>query len=1077
MISQQEANLSGAQVDAGKDLTLKSIAGNINITAVKDEVLQDEKTGTSRNWKRTRTDDETVIGSTLQAGGNINIAAANPDITIGNPGSGNITISGSAIVSQNGGINITADNDVTIQEVTEKHESLVQTHKKKSGTFSSKTTDTLDYSIVNEVKGSAISGDSVAISSGKDLAVKGSNIVATNNVTLHADNDVNITSAQETGQEEHYKRVKKSGIFSGGGLGFTIGKQSEKTTLNQQVKDEISSTVGSVSGNVTITAGNKVSSEGSTLASGQNIDITGKEVTIDNTVNTYDSQYKYEFKQSGLTVSFGGGVVDTGLNLAGNIERADEVKDDRLKALYEVKAVKDINTLGKQLDGDLTDGLSINIGIGSTKITSEQNTHVETVNMSNITAGGDVTIKATEGNVTLKATTVNATDITLDAAKEINIESAQNKEQSDSKTSSSSASIGASFGVTGSFGGFTGSASSSKGKESEEIGTYTESVLNASGTAALKSGNDTNIIGSTVKGEKVVADVGGDLNVVSKQDSDTYTSKNQSAGIGFDTKKISGSYNSGKINSNYKSVRDQAGIYAGKQGFNITVGKNTELKGAVIASEATPDKNKISTDTLTYSDIQNKADYEAENSGYNLDTKGSIPITPNPGMPVSGDDSSTTKSAISPGTVEIRSNPNADINGLSRDPSGSLNALEKIFDKKTVQEKQELAKVFGEEAYQAVGDLALREYKKAAADAAKAPINSPEYQDAIARKAAWAPGGSNEVALHVLVGGIMADLGGGSFVSGAAGSGVSESVRGQLQNLSPELQQWGSALIGAAASSVIGGNAQTGASTAVSGVVNNGLMHEQQIKMVSDLSNAIDKARTTGDTQDIVKAVLDWSQVNTTNNRNNPGVGEEADKDADTITMMSVAAQQLGIQFTYNQNDSLTNNFIAFQQAMIPANLNSIPTVDSSTLMNATGVVVIVAGTVAVLYNLNGKWVQAGGSGAVAGKVGEEIASSAAQYQRLKESLAIEEIQSVVSTTAHGATRLIQRGFSSQEISNLKLSPDKIMKQGDGANVFIKNLGDGKYNVIVEGETGVITALKNISEKSLERLANNYKWE
>jgi hypothetical protein len=106
-----------------------------------------------------------------------------------------------------------------------------------------------------------------------------------------------------------------------------------------------------------------------------------------------------------------------------------------------------------------------------------------------------------------------------------------------------------------------------------------------------------------------------------------------------------------------------------------------------------------------------------------------------------------------------------------------------------------------------------------------------------------------------------------------------------------------------------------------------------------------------------------------------------------------------------------------------------------------------------------------------------EIATSVAQYQRLKESLAQEEIQSVVRTTEHGAVRLIERGFTPEEISDIKLSPDKIMSQADGASVFIKSISDGKYSVIVEGENGVVTALRNISEKSLNRLANNYGWE
>ncbi|SMD03908.1 Haemagluttinin repeat-containing protein [Sporomusa malonica] len=866
MIAKEDINLSGAQVDAGKDLTLKSIAGNINLTAVKDEEILDDKVGTRKNWKKTHTDDETVIGSTLQGGSNVIIAAVNASNNTANTNGGNITIAGSNIYSDSGAIIITADKDVKIQEIKEKHESLVQTHKKKSGFLSSKTTDKLDYSLVNEVKGSTISGDSVDISSGKDLTVKGSNVVATNDVTLHADNNVNITSAQETGQDEHYKRVKKSGLFSGGGLGFTIGKQTETTTLNEKVKGEIGSTIGSIAGNVSVTAGNKVNSAGSTFASGKDINITGRDVTIDNTINTYDSQYKYEFKQSGLSVSLGGGVIDAGTSLVGNVGRAGEVEDERLKALYGFKAQQDLKKLGDQLEGNFKDGLSINVSLGSSKMTVEQNTHVETVNTSNITAGGDVTIKATEGNVSLKATSVNATDVTLDAAKDINIESAQNKEQSNSKTNSSSSSIGASFGLAGSFGGFTGSANSSKGKENVTISTNTESVINASGTATLKSGNDTNIIGSQVKGEKVVADIGGNLNIVSQQDSDIFTSKNQSAGFGFGTDKISGTHgsaNRGKTNSEYSSVIDQAGIYAGKDGFDITVEKNTDLQGAVISSEAPAVKNALKTGTITFSNLENRAKYQANSVGVGYaagkDANGKAVtdkdkgLTPNIGVSASGDASSTTQSAISPGTIEVRSNPNQDLSGINRDPSGAVNALGKIFDKKTVQEKQELAKVFGEEAFKAIGDLAASFQKEAkskysesteklsaAQDALKAgniELAKQLYQEgtnlkmeADALTSKWSEGGSAKVALNIVAGGLMASLGGSSFASGATGAALNEAIQGELSKLNdPAVRQWASAIIGATASKVVGGDAQTGASTAVSGTRNNSLDPDHEL--------------------------------------------------------------------------------------------------------------------------------------------------------------------------------------------------------------------------------------------------------
>jgi hypothetical protein len=50
------------------------------------------------------------------------------------------------------------------------------------------------------------------------------------------------------------------------------------------------------------------------------------------------------------------------------------------------------------------------------------------------------------------------------------------------------------------------------------------------------------------------------------------------------------------------------------------------------------------------------------------------------------------------------------------------------------------------------------------------------------------------------------------------------------------------------------------------------------------------------------------------------------------------------------------------------------------------------------------------------------------------------------------------------------------LNQGADAKVYIDNLSNGKYNVIISGANGVITALKNISPDALARLAVKYGW-
>gem|GEM_PF-481006 len=758
------------------------------------------------------------------------------------------------------------DKDVSINDIKEKHESLSDLRQTSHGLLSSTVSEDLDYSLVNKVVGSNLSGDKVTVVSGKDLNIQGSSVEGTNDVSLIATNKVNIISVKETGNAEQSHYEKTSGIFSGGGLGFTIGSKSEESTTNEQTLDEIGSTIGSINGNVSITAGNTVNSAGTTFITGKDLTITGKDVTIDNTISTVDSQSKYESKQSGLTVSVGNGVITAATNVAGDIKRSRQVEDDRLKALYDYKATQDVKKLGQEVEkekGNLKKYVSVNVSIGSSETTTEQTSHTETVNTSNINAGGNVNVTATAGDINLKGINMNAVDVNLDAAKNINIDGAQNKQQTTSNTSSFSVSIGEDIGGSG----LSANVSEGSGSENEKTTTNTTSVINASDTLKLKSGADTNITGSQVKGDKVIANVGDNLNIASLQDTDNYTAKNQNNSAGVSTGPtggVIGSVGKDKTDSNYASVTEQAGIFAGKDGFDITVGKNTDLKGAVIASTADADKNKLSTDTLTYSDIQNKADYDSSSVGVNVNTgKGAKlnekGITPNIGVPASDDASSTTKSAIANGKIEVRSNPNADLSNLSRNTDQAVNALGKIFDKETVQEKQELAKMFGELAYEQVHIISANAKKTAQdeLDKAKADKKSTPEQLATlkAKVNSWDEGGANKIALHAFVGGVMANLGGSSALSGAVGAGVNEAIQGELSKRfkdNPDMHQWASALVGAVAAKAVGGNAQTGASTAASGTKNNNLNEREITQFKQELITALANGASAEALQEIV---------------------------------------------------------------------------------------------------------------------------------------------------------------------------------------------------------------------------------
>ena len=136
----------------------------------------------------------------------------------------------------------------------------------------------------------------------------------------------------------------------------------------------------------------------------------------------------------------------------------------------------------------------------------------------------------------------------------------------------------------------------------------------------IHAGGDANIIGSQVKGKRVELNA-ENLNIESLQDKSRYHGKQMNmqgsvtVGYGF---AAGGSFNKSKINADHASVNEQAGIYAGDEGYDINVNKHTDLKGALITStqKAEADgKNHFSTGSLTHSDIENHSNYSGSSFG------------------------------------------------------------------------------------------------------------------------------------------------------------------------------------------------------------------------------------------------------------------------------------------------------------------------------------------------------------------------------------------------------------------------------------------------------------------------------
>ncbi|EEW8189614.1 hemagglutination protein, partial [Escherichia coli] len=226
------------------------------------------------------------------------------------------------------------------------------------------------------------------------------------------------------------------------------------------------------------------------------------------------------------------------------------------------------------------------------------------------------------------------------------------------------------------------------------------------------------------------------LTLTSEQDSDRYDSKQQNASAGgsFTFGSMSGSasvsLSRDKMHSNYDSVQEQTGIFAGRGGFDVTTGQHTQLNGAVIASTATADKNRLDTGTLGFSDIDNRADFKTEHQSAGLSTGGSVAgnflgnMANNllVGANHEGHADSTTQSAVSAGNITIRDTQSQkqDVADLKRDAAHANQTLSPIFDREKEQQRLQQAQLIGEIGNQ-VADIARTEGQIAGEKAKRDP--------------------------------------------------------------------------------------------------------------------------------------------------------------------------------------------------------------------------------------------------------------------------------------------------------------------------------------------------------------------
>ncbi|WP_137928376.1 hemagglutinin repeat-containing protein, partial [Cupriavidus sp. 2SB] len=871
-VAGRDAMLTGSMIDAGGDAAL--VAGrNTTVTAAMDSRTQEAGAFSNKASQFTQSSyDEGARGSSVRAGENVALGAGQAaaatilqangitPVSSEGDGKGNLAILGSSVTTgdENGGggsAKLAATGDVTIGTVTEQHSSHSWSQTSKSG-FLSKVQTTKEASQQQTLAvGSLVSADSVSASSGRDLIVSGSNVAGSNDVVLHADRNLIIAASEDTASSTTSQETRTSGMFSGGGASVTFGKQQVTQKQTEQSTTHTGSTVGSVSGNVDLSAGEGYSQTGSIVTALQgDVDIRAKSVDIGSAMDSWQSNQETHFKQSGLTIAVSNPILAAVQTASQMAQAQSQTSDPRMKALAGVAT----GLAGKNAydavskDPQAAGGITLSITVGGSKSDSTQTQSSTTAVGSKVNAGGNLSIRATgdgqNSNINVGGSDLHAgNDLLLKADNAVNLEAAANtaEQHSSSKSISGGVGVGITLGSKGFSFGVTANAAAARGNADGNDVTWTNSHATAGNTLTIESGGDTNIRGAVASGNQVVANIGGNLNVESLQDTSTYHSKDQSAsgsvtaGIGFSG---SASVSQQKMNSDFASVGEQSAIRAGSGGYQVDVAGNTDLKGAVVAG-GSADKNNLSTDTLTVSNIENHAHYSASSIGigggfsFGGDTgksgvgvkqsgeaatagSGAVPGTDLPTTEgggqgfsfappmvaaASGSASSTTQSGISAGSITIRNDAKQQqlsgqsaaetVASINRDTTNTANSLSPIFDANEIKADFQIVGALQREAGVFLNNRAAEAEaaKKAVDAAAKDPTVSPEtladLQHQADDLATWGQGGTYRRVMTALTAAASGNVTGSSaqFVQSAAVGYLQGLAASQVKELADSL--------------------------------------------------------------------------------------------------------------------------------------------------------------------------------------------------------------------------------------------------------------------------------------------------
>lgn len=445
VISAENANLSltsltnaGGTIAGGKTLKIVSVGdvtntsgtitgGDVAVSSTQGGIVNRTTVSGSGDGERYVTD----IGKTagITATGNLSLDAARDITNLG------------ATLSAGGDASLKAGGGITFDTIENKTTDTTRgAYRQDGGTGTTTTTTTK----VEQVKSGLTTGGNLAMTSGKDITLAGTDTRVGGNADLNAGGNLNILARENTTTSRTTSQA--SGIGMGGAL---FG--SSKTTTDSLSVRNVGSTF-EVGGDASLAAKNDVTVQGSS------VDVAGKGAISGTNVNVLAGRNYDETNTSTISTSVGKIVNGGTQNTAGSSAGA------------QASAGKGLASAGAGAEASTGSTSSGGLQVLAVDVTTRRTTDLKNVG-SRLSFGGDLSVDAKK-DVNLVGSkvdaggnaTVNAQNINVVAAKDVATSSTTTTSTAVGLMGSSQSSAGASAGASADASANANSATGASGK-------------------------------------------------------------------------------------------------------------------------------------------------------------------------------------------------------------------------------------------------------------------------------------------------------------------------------------------------------------------------------------------------------------------------------------------------------------------------------------------------------------------------------------------------------------------------------------------------------------------------------------